>query len=178
MSKIEDIFHDYKYQKQFDLTFTDKRDNEFKAKPDLILQDTRNGSYVYVELKEHPLNSITSLEVASNRLRDQCKWRRVEIDGAADHTQLSSSLWKLGFRTDCLKFGWNHSVYKHAVVAEELAKHDMRYMVVFSQHAATVGAKKKPFKLYYQQKGIKEVLLEGELTKLIESGILVKATIH
>ncbi len=178
MSGIESRFVDYKYEKLFDVSFVDSQGIPFNAKPDAVFLDTRDNSCVYVELKEGKLNGCTSTENSRKALLRQCDYRRIPVNPTACYESLSASLWLTGHYYDCLKYGWNHSVYKHAAVAKELAKHNMRYMLVFSTHPPTVGANDKPFKIHYQSKGIREVLLEPELKALIDSGVFVKAAIH
>jgi hypothetical protein len=176
MSQIETRFIEFKHEKYLPINFVDSSNKPFRAKSDILLLDTKDGSLVYVELKESELKSKKTIQSSENALRGQCKHRGLSQRG--DHNALSARLWRAGHYGDCLKFGWNHSVYKHALVAKQLAEHDIRYLLVFSTHEPYVGKAKKPFKVAYQSKGIREVLLERELWELIRQGRYIHPVIH
>lgn len=176
MSKIEARFIEFKHEKYLPINFVDSTNKPFRAKSDVLLLDTTDGSLVYVELKESGLNSKKTIQSSENVLRAQCKYRRLSQEG--DHNILSARLWRAGWPQDCLNFGWNHSVYKHALVAKQLDEHDIRYLLVFSTHEPYVGKAQKPFKVAYQSKGIREVLLERELWELIDQGRYIHPTVH
>lgn len=132
-------------------TFTDKKGESFKAKVDGRLSDS-----IYIEYKDHPLNSKTSLQSATNELYTQLRYRfpayrGLPLEAMPSHDRTSGKLWNAGFQTDCLNHAWNHSAYKQALVAKRLAEDGIRLIIIFHKHPAIMEyrGQKMPFQAYY-----------------------------
>lgn len=87
----------------FPNTFKDSNGHCFKAKPDF------NYNNIYIEFKSHQLNNSATQEIADENYDKQAPYR--------------SSLEFLQLQT-----AWNHSVYKHGIIARTYPRH---YIVVF-----------------------------------------------
>lgn len=163
MSKIEDRVADAlnipKSDPVIPFDLYDKDNVPFTAKADLLFIDDE-GQIVFVELKEHPLNSKGSIEKSTNGLKAQCGHRRLSDGG--DHNQLSRRLYFAGHNIDCLNHAWNHSYVKHSIIDKVLRDNDYRYLLVFSEHPPTVGENGVPWRIHYQLKGISKVMLQDE----------------
>lgn len=154
---------------KFPFTFYDKEDTPFKAKPDLILTNT-DGRTVYVELKAHHLNTVTTTRTSENALRRQCNYRGLPIAG--NHNDLSFRLWQAGHHKDCLNFGWNHSGRKHQIVNNTLKQHQLDYLVVMPTNSKLING--TPFKIHYQTKYNLKVITQKEFDDLLACDHLKK----
>jgi len=126
------------------------------------------------ELKEHKLNSITSIHAAQNALFRQAKFRGFAVTSYCSHDELSSMLWRSGKdRYFCLNKSWNHSKTKQAIVSQTLKGLGFNFCLIFSAHTPTIGTgrQKKSFKLHYQQNcKIRHVWLESEFREFERLG--------
>lgn len=173
MSLIEERLQEFSHTKKLPLEFKDKNGFSFYAMSDTAFKDTYTGEIWLGELKESPLNSITSISASQNKLFSQASHRGLEVSEFDSHDELSRSLWNCGYRTDCLNWAWNHSQVKHGIISQELASKGIKYALIFSTHPPTVGKGRqtKPFKVHYQQKcKIRHVMLEGEFKEHVTSG--------
>ncbi|GAA0794899.1 hypothetical protein [Marinobacterium sediminicola] len=168
MSSIEQRHQDIAYQELLPFIFQDKTGEEFKAKADALIT-TPDGQRILIELKESPLNTITTRKTSRNYLLSQYKWRfkRTAPNAAAASRELHFG----GYNKDCLDYGWNHSVYKHKAVNDVLKEQGIRYIIVFSSHPPTVKwyNKQIPFKRFYKQRFGLETMLESEFNQLKQS---------
>lgn len=85
---------------------------------------------IYIETKSSELNSKTKPSTAANAIESQYNWRGGS--GISDYAGQSAWLYNNGFVNDCLKYGWNHSIYKHAAVRSQLPD-DTFYVIVFDK---------------------------------------------
>jgi hypothetical protein len=92
----------------FDLIFMDKKGEQFKAKPDYF----HAGAGLFIEYKSGSLNSITHVQASRNRLESQAQYRGGEASAF-----------------DKLRYGWNQSRYKQAIVQDALSYRN--FIVVF-----------------------------------------------
>jgi hypothetical protein len=109
--------------------FTDKKGETSVAMPDAIFHIADDPEPVMFEFKSDLLNSKTFKEAARNKLAGQYR-HRFQRDGShLSHSELSSALWRAGHYKDCLNHAWNHSAYKHQLIANALP--DGKYVLVF-----------------------------------------------
>ena len=176
LSTIEQRWCDHLHQSTLPFTFTDKDGVSFNAKADLLI----NGNYI--ELKQHPLNSKTSITTCYNKLVERYINRFNQPPPSYyTHYDLSSELYLAGYRYDCLEHAWNHSAVKHSIVSSTLAEHGMNYIVVFEKHDPLIKYYNKvyTFKDYYRRKYNLTVLLERELrASMLDFGEVTTNIIH
>jgi hypothetical protein len=110
--------------------FTDKKGETSVAMPDAIFNIADDAEPVMFEFKSALLNSKTFKEAARNSLASQYKYRFQRDGSHLSHSELSSALWRAGHYKDCLNHAWNHSAYKHQLIANALP--DGKYVLVFS----------------------------------------------
>jgi hypothetical protein len=161
MSKIENELEAYRYEKLLPFEFQDKTQFSFNAKTDILFKDVFTGEVWIGETKMDRLNSKTTIAASRTALLNQVKFRGLAASEYASHNELSGILWPC-YHFDCLKFGWNHSKYKHAIISKRLQELGLNYMVIFSKHDPYIGKAQQPFKLHYQKLGISHCLLLSE----------------
>lgn len=110
---------------QFDAIFVDKRDEEFRARPDFY----HPQSGVFIEYKPCTLNSVTSKSASRNKLAAQARYRGGQPT-----------------KFDQLRYGWNQSKVKQAIVQAKLTPQN--FIVVFDKKPVFSDAKA------YAQKGV------------------------
>lgn len=181
MSQIEErykalhpVFHE-----QYKVTgLVDKNGKPFNAFTDSgiipLPKPIRGFNEITVELKEHPLNTHTTIEASTNKMKTQASWKGIQYPANASNRTMSNILYRSteGFY-DHLS-GWNHSATKQQLVSEKLAEEKILLVVVFSSHPATLGngRQEKPFREYYRHKYGLFTLLEREFNDLIERGVI------
>lgn len=118
------------------LDFKDSSGATFNAMVDLY---SPGGPGTYIEIKEHPLNYMKTIEDSRNRLFKDASFKRLFTADEMeewDQNKISREIWNCGGkgRTTCLKYAWNHSIFKQQIVSNEIKKTGGSFQIWFKHN--------------------------------------------